>query len=118
MRAILKSMSYLPEPSSLSGEPAKFSFLAQMLCGPEGEIGEESFSVTVCTPESLATTCRSQGGILDVRNCLVVDHEMFDQRRLRVWLEQRVAAVTGATWHDVARELNQFAHWEFEGYPR
>ena len=58
MRAVLKSLVIEPDPSTLSGDPAEFSLLARMIVGPPGAPGEESFDVTLCTPEWLAKRCR------------------------------------------------------------
>lgn len=46
MRAALKSIGFQPEPSTLSADPAEFSFLARLIIGPSDSPGEESFDVT------------------------------------------------------------------------
>lgn len=116
MRAALKSLVFVPEPSSLPADRAAFSFEAEMGCGPSDGDGEEIFGVTVCTGEWLAAVCTQQGGFLDPRHHLVVDYDQFDVRKLRLWLEARVSAAQGQTWSDVAAELAETAHWELDTY--
>jgi hypothetical protein len=63
MRAQLKSLDLEPDPATLSGIASEFSLLARMIVGRPDSRGEESFDVTVCTPEWLAEHCRARGGI-------------------------------------------------------
>ena len=116
MRAQLKSLDLEPDPASLSGDPAEFSLLARMIVGPPDSPGEESFDLTVCTPEWLAVRCRAQGGLYDPRHHLVVTLDTFDQRALRTWLEGRVRAVEAPTWTEVGERLGRLGFWEFEDY--
>lgn len=116
MRAVLKRLELVPDPSTLSGEPDDFSLLARMTVGPTDAPGEESFDVTVCSPEWLATACRATGGIFDARHHVVVNVDTFDQRALRVWLSARVQEVEADTWSALGDRLGHLAHWEFEDY--
>jgi hypothetical protein len=88
VRAELKSLDLEPNPSTLSADPAEFSLLARMIIGPPDTPGEESFDITVCTPEWLANACRQVGGIYNPRHHLVVNFDQFDARALRRWLEE------------------------------
>lgn len=90
MRAQVKSLDLDPDPATLPGVPAEFALRAQMLVGTADGPGEESFDITVCTPEWLAQTCRKVGGIYNPRHNLVVDFEEFDKRALHAWLAARV----------------------------
>lgn len=113
--ASLRSVDLLPEPSSLPADAEAFCFLARLYAGPADGPGEESFDITVCSPEWLAARCR-EGGFLDARHHLVVDVERFDQHALRLWLEKRVQAVSGDTWTQVGEKLGRLGFWEFEDY--
>ena len=73
MRAQLKSLDLDPDPATLPGDSAEFALLARMLVGPADGSGEESFDITVCTPEWLGRACRRVGGIYDARHHLVVN---------------------------------------------
>lgn len=116
MRAVLKSLELEPEPATLSGRPAEFSFVARMIVGPVDAPGEESFDVVVCTPDWMANACRRAGGIYDARHHLVVSFEDFDQRALRAWLAARVEQIEADTWQQVGERLGRLGHWEFEDY--
>lgn len=116
MRAVLKRLEFEPEPSTLSGDPAGFSTLARMIVGPLDAPGEESFDVTVCSPEWLATACRQTGGIYDARHHVVVNVDEFDQQTLRAWLSARVHNVEADTWSAVGDRLGRLGCWEFEDY--
>jgi hypothetical protein len=114
MRAVLKSLDLEPDPSTLSDDPADFSLLARMIVGPHDTPGEESFDVTVCTPEWLAKACSQAGGIYNARHHLVVNFEAFDQRTLRAWLSACVQDVEADTWSEIGERLGRLGHWEFE----
>ena len=77
--------------------------------------GEESFDLTVCSPEWLAVRCRQQG-IVDARHHLVVNADDFDQRQLRSWLESRVRQLQGGSWSEIGEKLGRLGYWEFEDY--
>lgn len=116
MRAALRTIEYQPEPSTLSGDPAEFSFLARLIIGPPDAPGGESLDVTVCTPEWLAAASRRVGGIYDARHHVVVNLDDFNQRALRDWLASRVHEAEAASWPEVGRRLGRLGQWEFEDY--
>ncbi len=89
MRATLRSLDLDPDPATLSADPAEFALLARLYVGPSDGPGEESFDITVCTPEWLSERCRAQGGIYNPRHHLVVRLETFDKRALHAWLDAR-----------------------------
>lgn len=115
VRASLISIDLQPEPASLPADVEEFCFLARVYAGPADGPGEESFDVTVCSPEWLAARCR-EGGFFDARHHLVVNVEQFDERTLRSLLEKRVQAVSGDNWTQVGEKLGRFGFWEFEDY--
>ncbi|HEU5454135.1 MAG TPA: Imm8 family immunity protein [Nocardioides sp.] len=114
MRAALKSLDLEPDPATLPGNPAEFSLLARMIVGPGDGPGEESFDVTVCTPEWLGGVAR--GGFYDARHHVVVDFETFDRNALHRWLAKRVEAVQADSWAEIGGRLGRLGHWEFEDY--
>lgn len=116
MRAVLKSLDLEPDPATMSDDPAEFSLLARMIVGPSDTPGEESFDVTVCTPEWLAKACSQAGGIFDPRHHLVVTFEEFDQRAVRAWLTARVQALEADTWSEIGAQLGRLGYGEFEDY--
>lgn len=68
MQAVLKRLELHPDPSTLPADAAAFSLHVRMIVGPSDSPGEESFDVTVCTPEWLAEACRKAGGIYNARH--------------------------------------------------
>ena len=116
MRAVLKRLDLEPDPSTLGADPAEFSLLARMIVGPADTPGEESFDVTVCSPEWLTQACRRVGGIYNPRHHLVVNVDDFDKRALEWWLAARVQEVEPQSWPEIGERLGRLGHWEFEDY--
>lgn len=116
MRAVLKSLILEPDPSTLPGDPEDFSILARMMVGPLDAPGEESFDVTVCTPQWLAKACSRSAGIYDARHHLVVNFDEFDQRALRTWLSARVKEVECDSWVAICERVGRLGYWEFEDH--
>lgn len=115
MRAAIRNLEFDPDPSSLSADPAAFAFVVRMYLGPADGPGEESFDLTVCSPEWLATQSRNEGYI-DGRHHVIINTDDFDQHRLRRWLDQRVSSVEGASWREIGERLARLGYWEFEDY--
>lgn len=116
MRAVLKSLVLEPDPATLPADAVAFALLARMMIGPADAPGEESFDVTVCTPEWLARACSDAGGIYNARHHLIVDLESFDQRALHAWLSARVQEVEAQAWSGIGEKLSRLGYWEFEDY--
>jgi hypothetical protein len=114
MRAVLKSLDLEPDPATLPGDPAAFSLLARMIVGPPDGPGEESFDVTICTPEWLAHV--ANGGFYDARHHVVVNLDAFDKNALHTWLTRRVTSVQADTWQEIGERLGRLGYWEFEDY--
>ena len=51
---MLRNLILSPGPRTLPGDPAGFVSGVQLLAGPADGPGEESFELTVCSPEWLA----------------------------------------------------------------
>lgn len=116
MRATLRSLSFDPDPGGLPAEASAFSFNARLTVGPADGPGDETFDVTVCTPEWLSEACRMSDGIYDARHHVVVTLDQFDQRVLRDWFSRRVQLVEGSDWSQIAERLGRQGLWEFEDY--
>lgn len=114
MRAALKSLDLEPDPASLPGDPAEFSLRARMIVGPSDGPGEESFDITVCTPEWLAQAAGE--GFYDPRHHVIVNLGAFDKNALRQWLAKRVESVQADTWTEIGERLARLGYWEFEDY--
>jgi hypothetical protein len=115
VRAAIRSLDFNPDPASLSADPAAFAFVVRMYVGAFDGPGEESFDLTVCSPEWLARQSRNEG-FIDGRHHVIINSEDFDQHRLQRWLEQRVSSVEGGSWREVGQRLARLGYWEFEDY--
>lgn len=98
--------TYVPE------DPERFVFLVQLIAGPAGERGEESFGFEVCSPGWLAEQART--GPITGRHHVIVDR--FDWPALVTYFEKLVTRCTGADWAEVATKLSRYGLWEFEDY--
>jgi hypothetical protein len=115
MRADLRRM-YSPDVDDLrrwdpdADEPA---ILVQLMVGPDGAEGEESFEVTLCTSEWLRDRAQKDG-IVDGRHHYVVAE--YDYDRVLSYFRRRVSSCEGDAWPDVAAHVAQIGAWEFEDY--
>lgn len=114
MRPSLKSLDLEPDPATLPSDPAEFAVRARMIVGPDDGPGEESFDITVCTPEWLSRAADS--GFYDARHHVVVNLDAFDSAALRRWLAKRVESVQADTWSEIADRISRLGYWEFEDY--
>nr|WP_264086351.1 immunity 8 family protein [Amycolatopsis lexingtonensis] len=99
--------SYVPE------DPECFMFLVQLIAGPAGEPGEESFCFEVCSAGWLRARARQEGPITG-RHHVVVDR--FDWPALVAYFDGLVTGCGGADWHEVTAKLSRYGLWEFEDY--
>jgi hypothetical protein len=91
----------------------EFAILVQIMAGPEGSPGEESFDVTVCSPAWVASRVAKEG-ILEGRHLLIISN--YDYDRIYSYIAEYVASCKGDTWQEVAAKLARFGRWEFEDY--
>lgn len=99
--------SYQPE------NPERFGFLLQVMVGPEGKDGEESFDIEVCTPKWLEETY----GVDDVlvgRHHLIVRE--YNYQRIVHAIKEFLRGCSGASWNEVAEKVSRLGKWEFEDY--
>jgi hypothetical protein len=90
-----------------------FAVFIQIMVGPLGEPGEESFDVMVCSPGALAKEL-APGMVKSGRHYLFM--ERYEYPALRKWIEEKVAEVEGDSWADIACKLSRIGRWEFEDY--
>jgi hypothetical protein len=95
------------------GDPEKFSFLLQVMIGPKGSKGEESFDLVVSTPAWLAVRYGPVEVLSGEHRLLVFQ---YDWASIEAFVRKRVADCTGSDWDEVAHKLGCFARWEFDGY--
>jgi len=91
----------------------EFAILIQVIAGPEGAPGEESFGVTLCSPAWVERQARREG-IISGRHLLIVSD--YDYERVRNYIVKYLRACSGSTWQEVAEKVARFGYWEFEDY--
>jgi hypothetical protein len=116
MRAELKRL-HSPDAVDLRQywpqNPQKFSLLLQLMVGPIGGDGEESFDLVLCTPPWLDEQLKKQPVFVGLHH-LIVDR--FDYDRIFAFLQDWCSKIEGSSWQDIARQLAQIGHWEFDSY--
>jgi hypothetical protein len=99
--------------SEWTPESDEFAILLQIMAGPEGSPGEESFDVTLCTPAWIKSQAEREG-IVEGRHLLIISQYSYD--RLHRYISKYLSSCKGDTWQEVAARLARFGHWEFEDY--
>lgn len=94
-------------------DPEKFGFLLQAMVGPEGEEGEESFDIEVCTPRWLSETYRTDAIIVG-RHYLIVNE--YNYQRIVAAIKGFLQNCSGENWGAVAEKVSRLGKWEFEDY--
>lgn len=116
IKPILKRL-HCPDALNLESfspaDPTSFSLLLQAMFGPEGNEGEDSFDILVCTPRWLALEVERKS-LVDGRHHLVVGK--FDLAQIRSFLVAYAKTCAGKTWPEVASKLSRLGKWEFEDY--
>jgi Immunity protein 8 len=115
MRAKLKELhspdidwdSYYPE------DPTTFGFLLQAMIGIDGQEGDESFDIQVCSPEWLKKEYK-KNDILFGRHLLIVFE--YDKKRIESKISGYCERCFGENWQDLAEKLSRIGHWEFEDF--
>lgn len=99
--------------SFVPDDPERFMFLVQVLAGPAGDQGEESFEFTVCTPGWLHDRAQRDGPTSGANKVIV---NSYDWPALESFFQRLVSRCAGPTWQDVATKLSRFGRYEFEDY--
>lgn len=115
MHAVVRSIDLEYDAATASDDPADFMFLARIYAGPSDGPGDESFDVTVCSPEWLAVRCREERFVVG-RHLLLTDWSSFDVRALQAFLTKTVESCWADTWDAVAAQVSRLGFWEFEDY--
>ncbi|HID70146.1 MAG TPA: hypothetical protein EYP35_06735 [Desulfobacterales bacterium] len=100
-------MNYKPE------DPEKFCFLLQAMVGPEGEDGEESFDIEICTPKWLEDSY-DEDDIIIGRHYIIV--QKFNYKKLVHTINRFLQNCSGVSWNEVANKVARLGKWEFEDY--
>jgi hypothetical protein len=99
--------TYVPE------SPRDVEIFVQIIAGPADGPGDESFNLTVLTPEAAERRVRERGPQLG-RHLLIV--ESWDSARVLEFLTAAVEAEEADTWAELGSRLGRVGRWEFEDY--
>ena len=116
MRAQLKGLYTIEmgDPSTfVPADPSKFVLYLRTMIGPEGEPGEESFDLTVCTPAWLQGNLDPKEPLMGSGYLIVRD---FDYARIKQRIIRFISTCSGETWDAIACKLGRLGNWEFEDY--
>ncbi len=95
-------------------DPEDVGFLLQVLAGPEGTGGEESFDVQVCTP---GWFLRSRGETVASPGQHTILITSYDWPAIERYIRQIVDSVVGDDWRELATQLDgRLGKWEFADY--
>ena len=94
-------------------DPNRFGFLLQVMVGPKGGEGEESFNIEVCTPAWLEERYQADGIVLGLHHLIVFS---YDIARIKGFIIEFVSRSPGSTWQEIAAKLSRLGRWEFEDY--
>lgn len=93
--------------------PDCFSFLLQVMVGPAGSPGEESFDLEVCTPQWLCTRHLREDIVIGRHRLIVVE---FNFKRIADFITANCRRCSGTSWQEVAEKVGRLGMWEFEDY--
>jgi hypothetical protein len=93
-------------------EPFGFQLFAMI--GPADSEGEESFDMTVCTPEWFAREQMRGQTIRSGEHTLFVTE--YSYRALWNFIERAAQRSEGESWREIAGKLSWLGHWEFADY--
>lgn len=90
-----------------------FCILLQVMAGPENKEGEESFDITVCTPNWLINNYNKDDIIIGRHHLIVFK---YDWLIIKKTIMDYVNNCTGNDWYECALKLSRLGRWEFEDY--
>ncbi|MBO0880214.1 MAG: hypothetical protein J2P17_07630 [Mycobacterium sp.] len=112
MKAELRRL-HSPDADLTRGHLPDEPLFVQLMIGPEGGLGEESFDVMVCTPRSRHQAIDPSDP--DSEKYLLVVERM-DADVIAGHVRDYLRDLDGATWRDLALQIGTLGRWEFEDY--
>ena len=116
MQAELKSI-HSPDAESLENyipdDPHCFLLFIELFIGPKEEVGGELFNIEICTPKWLLTRAQECGVVFGC-NYLIVANYNWDL--IYKSITDKINAMHGASWDDLAAKLSKLGRSEFEDY--
>lgn len=90
-----------------------FAFLLQVMIGPEGGDGEESFDIAVCSPKWLLNAHGEHGVVIGRHHLIMM---RYDFSRMKEAVHGFCQHLSADTWEELATKLGRLGKWEFEDY--
>ncbi|MFE9582092.1 Imm8 family immunity protein [Nocardia sp. NPDC006044] len=112
MKAELKYI-HSPDADLEQGALPQDSLFVQLMIGPVGGRGEESFDLTVCTPEARDNLVDASDP--DSARYLVV-LPRIDTALVKRYVDDLLRNLERPTWAELAEEIGHIARWEFHDY--
>jgi hypothetical protein len=94
-------------------DPSDVGLFVQVLVGPQGEEGEESFDLMVCTPRWVERWVGNNGPLVGRHHLFV---EAWDADRVRRYIREVVESEEASSWSELAAKIGRLGKWEFEDY--
>ena len=116
MKAIIKDI-HSPDILNLKDyqpqDISNFCFYLELSVGPSSEKGEETFGLTICTPDWLLEN-HKKDDIIFPRHYLIVFEYDYDKIIKR--LTKKIQGLSADNWNDLALKISRIGYWEFEDY--
>ena len=116
MKAVLKRL-HSPDIHDLENyqpeDPKKFGFLLQAMIGPEGQNGEESFDIEVCTPKWLEETYNDDQVVIGLYHLIV---RKYNYQKIVLAIKGFLLDCYGENWNEIVEKVSRLGKWEFDGY--
>jgi hypothetical protein len=93
--------------------PHNFGFNLCIILGPQGEEGEESFDMMVCSPDWLKENYK-KNEIIFGRHYLIVFE--YNYQAIFNKLNEYVNSIEAKNWDEIGLKVGRIGHWEFEDY--
>lgn len=94
-------------------DPERFAFLLQVMVGPRGGEGEESFDVEVCTPQWLMDNPSQSSVLLGWPRLIVYRYDIDEIEKV---IRRFCSSCRAETWREVALQVGRLGRWEFDDY--
>jgi hypothetical protein len=94
-------------------DPEDDAVFVTVYAGPADGPGEESFDLTVCTPQWLSRKVHESGPMLG-RHLVIV--ERLDMSKVALFLKRQIESQEAPDWPTLGQRLGRIGFWEFEDY--
>lgn len=90
-----------------------FCLFLQIMVGPQGKEGEESFDIELCTPKWIEGKV-ANGEFFIGRHYVFVRE--YNYEKLQIFIDTFLRGCSGQNWNEIAEKVARVGKWEFEDY--